>query len=71
MKFIYDRGKPFPLLETYWWDLGFYYIAFWAKHNKKGFATGNPSNIKIWKDEYFYLYDVLRINTQFNLKPRK
>lgn len=44
-------------------DLGFLYLDFFAKHNKKVFSIGNPSNMKIWNNDYFYLYDVPRLRT--------
>lgn len=52
-------------------DFGFFYFSFWPQHNKKGFSTGNSSNMKMWKNEFLYLYDVPRITNQFNLRPRK
>lgn len=52
-------------------DLGFFYFVLWPYHNRNGFSTGNPGNMKLWKNEYFYLYDIPRITTQFNLKPCK
>lgn len=52
-------------------DLGFYYLSFWTKHNKKRFSNENSSKMKTWKVEYFYFYDVPRIRFQFNLKPCK
>lgn len=52
-------------------DLGFYYVALYPTHNIKGFSVRNPSNMKLWKPDYFYLHDVPRIRTQFNTDPRK
>lgn len=52
-------------------DLGFYYLSIYHSHSKKGFFVGNPSNMKLWKPNYFYLYDIPRVSTQFKLDPRK
>ena len=52
-------------------DLGFFYVALYPSHNRKGFSVGNPSNMKLWKPDYFYLFDVPRVRTQFNIDPRK
>ena len=52
-------------------DYGFFYLTLHPCHHKKGFSVGNPSNMKFWKPDYFYLYDVPRLRVSFNLNPCK
>lgn len=52
-------------------DLGFFYLALYPSHNKRGFSVGNPSNMKLWKSDFFYLYVVPSVRTQFNIDPHK
>ena len=52
-------------------DTGFYYYIIFSSHGKTGLSVGNPSNMKHWKKDFFYLYDVPRVRTKFNLNPRK
>ena len=50
-------------------DTGFYYYTIFTSHGKTGLSAGNPSNMKHWKKDFFYLYDVPRVRTKFNLNP--
>lgn len=44
-------------------DLGFYYLALYPSHSRKGFVIENPSKMKQWKPDFFYLYDIPRVRT--------
>lgn len=50
-------------------DLGFYYPTINPSQSKKGFSLSNRSNMKLWKLDYFYLFNVPSVRTQFNLDP--
>ena len=52
-------------------DTGFYYYTIFTTHGKTGLSAGNPSNMKFWKKDFFYLYEVPRVRTKFNLHPCK
>ncbi|XP_063939024.1 uncharacterized protein LOC135148312 isoform X2 [Daucus carota subsp. sativus] len=52
-------------------DYGFFYLTLHPCHHKKGFSVGNPSNMKFWKPDYFYFYDIPRQRVSFNLDPYK
>lgn len=66
-----DELSHFVSLRKSRGDLGFYYFNFWTAHGKMGFSTGNSSNMKQWKTDFFYLYDVPRVRTQFNMDVSK
>ena len=52
-------------------DTGFFYYTIFSTHGKTGLSAGNPSNMKHWKKDFFYLYEVPRVRTKFNLAPCK
>lgn len=52
-------------------DLGYYYMVVWKLYFGKGFSEGSISNTRGWKETYFYVYDVPRVRTQFNIMPSK
>ena len=52
-------------------DVGFYYYTVFSTLGRTGLSAGNPSNMKFWKKDFFYLYEVPRVRTKFNLHPCK
>ena len=52
-------------------DFGYVYFSVWPEFYGKQLLYGAPSNVGTWKEPFFYAYDVPRVKTSFNYKPRK
>ena len=48
---------------------GYFYLVVQHEHNKKGLSEGRNTHVKKWKDIFFYVYNTLRVATQFNPDP--
>ena len=48
----------FVSLEAEWRGHRFFYYTIFSTHGKTGLSAGNPSNMKHWKKDFFYLYEV-------------
>ena len=71
-----DEGYGAPSMEelSYFFrltrsSLGYFFLVVRKQHNNKGFSEGRASHIKKWKEPFFYVYDVKRVRTQFNISP--
>lgn len=49
----------------------YHYLVVNKKHNKKGFFEGRVRHERDWKEPFFYLYDVERVQVCFNAEPSK
>lgn len=50
-------------------DFGYVYFSVWPEFYGKHLLYGAPSNVGLWKESFFYAYDVPRIKTSFNYNP--
>ena len=52
-------------------DFGYVYFSVWPEFYKKNLTFGGPSNSGDWKRPYFYIYEVPRVQTHFNVNLGK
>ncbi|KAK1373104.1 hypothetical protein POM88_029297 [Heracleum sosnowskyi] len=50
-------------------DFGYFYFSVWACYNKKKLIHGGPSNSGRWKNPFFYIHEVPRVQTHFYYDP--
>ena len=50
-------------------DFGYVYFSVWPEFYGKNQLCGAPSNVGMWKESFFYAYDVPRVKTSFNYDP--
>ncbi|KAK1392174.1 hypothetical protein POM88_011230 [Heracleum sosnowskyi] len=50
-------------------EFGYFYLSVWPYYNKKKLIYGGPSNSGKWKDPFFYVHEVPRVQTHFYYDP--
>lgn len=74
----HDEGLIPPSLEefSYFFEIkksvkGYFFLVVQHKHNSLGFSEGKTSNLKNWKEPFFYVWNVERVRATFNIDPGK
>ncbi|KAK1352367.1 hypothetical protein POM88_053306 [Heracleum sosnowskyi] len=74
--FITHKELKYPdptMLELSWFFSlqsnipGYYFLVPWRDHMGKGINDGKVSNIKDWKERFFYLYNTIRQPIEFKI----